>query len=389
MAQHPATEVSTIYGITGSGINPYSPWLDGSTNNPAPANFLVALSFTGGGLTETFGDELFQQSTGLVIDGSGGAWVGSLTATGLVGVNSLGVPVSATPFPLSTGTFGLAIDSTSANVWATNVLGSPTSDFNIASQTFTNPISSHSGESSLNLAFDGDGNLWLPFVGGTAAIIKYSPSGTGLYEAAGSPIQVPVALAFEPGPGGNAWVADNSNGALGFSTTASPLTQYAPQGQFGQPATVAVDAAGNAWFGTNNKGDVTILDKNGANPSSYTLIGSTYLMIASLAIDGASHAWITTNDLNKQDGNTSDNQVFEMDASGNLLSTSAGYPPANPATSPGPIAVDGSGNVWYIDSSSNSGLAIPGTLTELIGAATPVATPLAYAVANNKLGSRP
>jgi hypothetical protein len=44
------------------------------------------------------------------------------------------------------------------------------------------------------------------------------------------------------------------------------------------------------------------------------------------------------------------------------------------------IAVDGSGNVWL---STNSGV------IEIIGAATPVVTPIATGVKNNTLGTRP
>jgi len=48
---------------------------------------------------------------------------------------------------------------------------------------------------------------------------------------------------------------------------------------------------------------------------------------------------------------------------------------------PNGIAVDGSGNVWVANGSNNA--------VELIGAATPVVTPIAVALANNTLGARP
>ena len=49
------------------------------------------------------------------------------------------------------------------------------------------------------------------------------------------------------------------------------------------------------------------------------------------------------------------------------------------------IAVDGSGNVWCVDSQTGNG----GTLVELIGAAVPTITPIALAVKNNTIGTRP
>jgi hypothetical protein len=45
----------------------------------------------------------------------------------------------------------------------------------------------------------------------------------------------------------------------------------------------------------------------------------------------------------------------------------------------GGVAVDGSGNVWTITNA----------LIEIVGAATPVVTPLSVGVKNNMLGTRP
>ena len=52
------------------------------------------------------------------------------------------------------------------------------------------------------------------------------------------------------------------------------------------------------------------------------------------------------------------------------------------STSVGPVAIDGSGNVWMILSSAN-------TVLEVVGAAVPVVTPLSVGVQNNMLGTRP
>jgi hypothetical protein len=46
------------------------------------------------------------------------------------------------------------------------------------------------------------------------------------------------------------------------------------------------------------------------------------------------------------------------------------------------IALDGSGNVWVTQPVAN-------TVMEMIGAGTPVVTPLAVGVQNNTLGTRP
>jgi hypothetical protein len=51
-------------------------------------------------------------------------------------------------------------------------------------------------------------------------------------------------------------------------------------------------------------------------------------------------------------------------------------------SSPFSLAIDGSGNVWVSNNTGNS-------VTEIVGAAAPVVTPLALAVKNNTLGKRP
>ena len=46
------------------------------------------------------------------------------------------------------------------------------------------------------------------------------------------------------------------------------------------------------------------------------------------------------------------------------------------------MAIDGSGNLWVANFTGN-------TLTEFVGLAAPVVTPIAAGVANNTLGTRP
>ena len=78
-----------------------------------------------------------------------------------------------------------------------------------------------------------------------------------------------------------------------------------------------------------------------------------------VAIDGAGNAWIA---------NFFGSSVVELSSSGSILSGSKGY--TGGGVDPSAIAIDCSGNVW----ATNAGTV--GSLTELIGAATPVVTPL-------------
>jgi hypothetical protein len=99
---------------------------------------------------------------------------------------------------------------------------------------------------------------------------------------------------------------------------------------------------------------------------------------ASIAIDGAGNAWIT-NILGA---------VSEFSSAGAALSPSTGYTGGG-LSLPDSIAIDGSGNAWISNVGNN-------TVSELIGVATPVITPIcaglpATPTANgtSNLGTRP
>jgi hypothetical protein len=72
--------------------------------------------------------------------------------------------------------------------------------------------------------------------------------------------------------------------------------------------------------------------------------------------------------------------MIELNNAGTILSGATGF--VVPAAGyPVGTAIDGSGNVWAVMYSNY--------VVELIGAATPVVTPLSVGVKNNTLGTRP
>ena len=76
------------------------------------------------------------------------------------------------------------------------------------------------------------------------------------------------------------------------------------------------------------------------------------------------------------------NSISEFTASGTAVSGGNGYV-AGGLLEPYGIAVDGSGNVWV--ASDNTG----GPLTEFVGVAAPVVTPIAAGAEFKELGTRP
>jgi secreted PhoX family phosphatase len=94
-----------------------------------------------------------------------------------------------------------------------------------------------------------------------------------------------------------------------------------------------------------------------------------------IAIDGAGNVWTANNGGNG-------NSISEFNPSGTAISGDNGYVSGG-LLEPYGIAIDGSGNVWVASDNTS------GPLTEFVGAATPVVTPIAEGVAFKQLGTKP
>jgi streptogramin lyase len=79
-----------------------------------------------------------------------------------------------------------------------------------------------------------------------------------------------------------------------------------------------------------------------------------------IAIDGSGNVWLT---------NITGASISEFSNAGAPLSPSTGYTASGVLENPTSVAVDGSGNVWITSAGTNS-------VVQVIGAATPVVTPL-------------
>jgi DNA-binding beta-propeller fold protein YncE len=73
--------------------------------------------------------------------------------------------------------------------------------------------------------------------------------------------------------------------------------------------------------------------------------------------------------------------VSEFKSNGTAISGSAGYT-AGGLDAPQGIAIDGSGSIWVANQNSS-------ILSEIVGAAAPVVTPIDTATRTSKLGQRP
>jgi hypothetical protein len=343
----------------------------------------------------------------------------------------------------------IAIDG-SGNAWITNSPTYNTATYNIAELASNgadvSPSAGYSGSGlqvPRHIAVDPNNNVWV--LNANSGISEFTNSGVPI--SVTTPYYIwsfPSAVAIDGY--NNVWISNESN-SFGYllelnnnGVLISPQTGYTGGGMtYSGP--IAIDSSNNIWALNTRSCSVSKFSNSGvaiSGSSGYTLGGvcSVAVGLNDIAIDNSGDVWITVADT-----------LAKLSSSGVPLSPSTGYTGgglyiADGAYFSGRIAIDGSGNVWIADyvgtyfltnsnvsisEFSNSGVAISPTtgymvinptplsgaaittpsiaidgsgnvwltcsvnsnVTEFIGAATPVVTPLAAGVKNNTLGTRP
>jgi hypothetical protein len=225
-----------------------------------------------------------------------------------------------------------------------------------------------------SLALDGNGNGFIP----TTTLLERSVTGASLnsggYVVGNAPYSAAVAL----DAGGNAWVSSpGTNGLVKLSSSGallSPANGYTGGG-LSLPGSVALDHSGNIWAINTlanylNAGlSISELSDSGGPLSPSTGFTSNLMPTPySLAVDGAGYVWVATGYGVTAQAN---NSVVELAPNGSVAMYIAH---ANESreylNGPQSIAVDSTGSVW-----ASNGLAY--NVTQFVGVATPVVTPLA------------
>jgi len=357
----------------------FSPYL-----SAAPNDWSLAITYTTGGLGG---------ATDIAIDSTGSVYVTNSDNNTVTKYTPLGAVDSHSPFSGNGlgDPFGLAIDS-SDQVWVGSWNTSEISGFTSTGATATNsPFSGNGINDPFWIAFDSSGNLWITNFGNNT-ISEFSSAGGALYNSpSGSGgLNGPDGVCIGNGIGADIWVT-NPDGVSGitvsrFTYSGAPVSGgYTASGMVG-PIKCAIDANGSIW--TANYGGASSTSSgitefryiSGAyTGTTFTGGGSngTYGGSYAIAIDGAGHVWVA----NYGPGEASNTgSITELDNSGNAISGTNGFQPGLNKTNS--IAIDGSGNVWVVNNGDPS-------VTELVGAATPVVTPLAVAAKTSKLGRAP
>ncbi|SNS46681.1 PKD repeat-containing protein [Granulicella rosea] len=386
IAHAQGANVAALYALQSAASAPFTPHL-----TAAPNDLTLGVNFNG---------LLGYGTSGLAIDGNGNVWVLQypqnyksvpyLTQFSSNGVLQQGFDTTCNALNVATPN-AIAIDP-SNNVFLLTTSGGTYYDVNDNEQSYStaqyctlNPSGvmisppggynlggSESQSLSLyNLAIGGDGTAYIPSTTLLGRTLNGGATNGQGYIAGNAPYIFSDAIDGS----GDHWVTSPAtNGIVKLSSTGTLLSP--PNGFIGGglsvPASLAIDHTGNVWAINSeanypNAGtSLSKLSPTGA-PFSGSGITSGPPVPYSIAIDGASNVWAATG-YNISGAPLS---VYELSPAGaTMLAISHANQSREYLNDPQSIAVDSTGSVWV-----SNGLQY--TVTQFIGAATPVVTPLA------------
>ena len=357
IANNPGHQVSALF-LLGSATPPFQPQLA-----HAPDDWMLFVTYRGGGLNKP---------TSLEVDGSGNVWVANY-AGGVSAFSSLGMPLAAGGY---TGgglneSFGLAIDARD-NLWISNEQSTGGVNSNLGTITKLSPggepLSGNSGYDSGGIYFpvavaaDPNGNMW---------VVDYGDSKVTLVDSAGLPLSgevgwggtsldFPVAVAVDSRH--NAWVANQATDAITKISADGSHTSivHCCDGASG----IAIDQRDNAWV-TNYYGDSISEVSSSGSVLLNSVAGGGLLHPQGIALDGSGTIWVA----NYRGNSISALSGAASEAPGTFLSPASGFGKDASLLEPYGLALDGSGNAWVSNFGNN-------TVTEFLGIATPIRTPL-------------
>ena len=355
IAQAPGNNVSAIYALAAGSVV-FKPAL-----TAAPPDFMLHNTVNGGGMASP---------ASVSVAAAGDVWVSSYFNT----VSEFS-PAGAALFPSGiTGSginqsYGMALDA-SGDVWIANEQTDPNSGNGDVAELSSSGTALESGLTAggidfpIAVAADPNGNMWFADYGDSKVTVL-NGSGSAISSSSGwggTSLAFPVALAVDSSH--DAWVT-NQGGLL-------PITEISSDGS--QVTNYDCDCNGASGIAIDQSENVWVANYYGNSISEVNSCGTLLLGAVTgggvdhpqgIAVDGAGTVWVTNflgNSLSEMSGHSSS-------APGTFLSPSTGFGTDASILQPYGIAVDGSGSIWV----SNFGNS---TLTQFIGIASPVKTPL-------------
>jgi streptogramin lyase len=358
IAHNPGANITALYALQ-TANSPFQPTL-----TAAPNDFTVGISFTGAGL---------DNPESVVIDAAGNVWLGNGNTPSISKFSNLGAAISGSDGYTGGGLGGvesLAIDA-SGSLWVTNFfVNSSFADvyglveFSSTGAPISGGISGFTGgglDLPEGVAIDASGNVWI-VDHASGSLSEFDSSGNAIsgssgYFVTGSYLTGVLVIDTS----GDFW-SDNTFTTIsevtlpGVGLTETPYSccdLYNPGG-------IAIDPSGNLWVvnWTLSSEDIVELSSTGSPISvngGYT--GGGINFPRGIASDGAGNIWIS---------NVGTRSLSELNSSGSAISPSTGYQGGQIYGDI--VAIDGSGNLWTPSDSGN--------LEEVVGAATPVVTPV-------------
>lgn len=361
LVRNPGNNVGSLYTQSTSGAAPFTPAL-----TAAPSDWTMFVNFTGGGMNSP---------SGIGVDTTGNIWVASYFSAASE-FSPTGSPIF--PSGITSGglyhSYGLAVDAQNS-VWIPNE-DTTMSGVNNGLGSVTKLSSTGQVTSGANGFIDGGISYPIAIAidtNATAWVVDYFNGRLTLLSSTGQPLSgaegyassqlaFPVAVAIDANH--NGWVANTESNTL---TKVSPDgTQFTSYACCNWPAGVAIDQRGFVWA-TDYMGDsISQLASDGTIVSSgYSDNRASIWHPQGIAIDGSGHVWVT---------NYFGSSITELAGSaasspGQILSPTAGWARDANLVEGYAVAIDASGNLWITNFFTN-------TLTEIVGLATPVKTPL-------------
>jgi hypothetical protein len=418
------TFVSDIFSLQ-TGTVPYVPDLVNPPNdwtiaiNYPMVGKNIAPAYTG--VTNPFA----QEAESLSIDASGEVWVTGQGSNSIVRLSSLGVIDPSTAQQYLTYIPGYVSVDGSNNAW-TGSANSSTPIFEAGSNgTFTATYGTPTEFNSayVNIADSTGNDYFFASDAGTYGMYEYpAKSATNatpnVYSLNSTGFGTNNHVAHGAiDSGHNFWLTSetNSGGATSnyqiAKVTDTGTTVWLHNTQVEQPEFIAIDNNGTGWI--PNQGAAGPVYKITSTSSSLLTLtssstGATFSYPFGSAVDGNGNVWIT-NRCGPYNSctypSTASSTLVELNGTGTTttgtvntaISPTTNFLPQTqyPSTAttftrimqdPLNIAVDPSGNIWITNYAGNS---TNGSITEIVGTAAPVVTPLSVAAATNKLGAKP
>jgi sugar lactone lactonase YvrE len=405
-----------IFGIAVAN-SPFQPSL-----SAAPSDWTIGVTY-GSNSSQTISSTtvyLLTEPSYVGVDSNGNVWVANFKTTNSATLGNSATELSPVGVPMTqvftavntiSSPKDLVIDP-SDNVWVagygTGGIGKKLSEYTTGGTTKTFSLSVEGPD---GLASDGSGNIYVADYSGTAGSgdIELIPAGS-------VPPITPTKIASNVSVGSNSNLAIDGYGDLWLSNnTGTAITQFictysgTPSlptscsatsttvgGAAGAQA-IAVANGNNIFVGdySATAGDGAVSEIAATNSSTITGVGGSPFSGGGLQnpvfsiVDGLGNYWATNFATNA-------GSVSELTSAGVAVSPSSGY--SHTYAGAEGIAIDGSGNVWIGNSSNNAASSgtVKGFITEIVGAAAPVVTPLAAGLpttfggaGSNTLGTRP